>query len=207
MTTATTIERAILRDREQRLAKPAEATIATATCFRCAKPFAYRGPRGDDNGRFCSTHCQIEYDIPGAFSFDPFKVTRWRVIAGDPGYLVATSMTPVKHKDQPGGWRVARRGCGKPFESRGWAYCSRDCKHLSAERTANRAAIVEADMDLPAKPPCQAPGCRHTIPVWRKGRRVSSKTRFCSDVCRSRALRGTKVLAEGGLWPHRCFVT
>ena len=79
MTTATTIERAILRDREKRSARAVPE--ANASCFRCGKPFAYRGPRGDDNGRFCSTHCQIEYDIPSAFSFDPFKVTRWRVIA------------------------------------------------------------------------------------------------------------------------------
>ena len=196
MTTATTIKRAILRDREQRPARTVPE--ANASCFRCGKPFAYRGPRGDNSGRFCSHQCRIEYDIPGAFSFDPFKVTCWRMIAGgDPGYLVATAMTSVKHKDQPGGWRVACRGCGKPFESRSWAYCSRDCKRLSVERTANRAAIIQAGMDLPAKHPCQAPGCPHTVPVWRKGRRVSSRTRFCSDVCRSRASRSNKMLAEG----------
>jgi hypothetical protein len=196
MTTAATIERAILRDREQR---PTRAIPeANASCFGCGKPFAYRAPPGDNSGRFCSARCQIEYDIPGAFSFDPFEVTRWRVIAGgDPGYLVATPMTPVKHKDQPGDWRVACRGCGQPFESRGWAYCSRDCKSVSAERTANRAAMAEVGMDLPAKRRCQCRGCENTIPVWRQGRRVSSSTRFCSDVCRSRALRGTKTLAEG----------
>jgi len=200
MTNAATIERAILHDRQQR---PARAVPeANASCFGCGKPFAYRGPRGDNSGRFCSDQCRIEYDIPGAFSFDPFNVRCWRVIAGgDPSYLVATSMTPVKHKDQPGSWRVACRGCGRPFESRGWAYCSRDCKHLSAERTANRAAIVEAGMDLPAKHPCQAPRCPHTIPAWRKGRRVSSRARFCSDVCRSRASRGNKMLAEGDCTP------
>jgi hypothetical protein len=42
--------------------------------------------------------------------FDPFKATRWRVVAGgDPGYLVATSMTrlsggfgtPQKRKPEP----------------------------------------------------------------------------------------------------------
>jgi hypothetical protein len=200
MTTAATIERAILRDREQRPARTIPE--ANASCFHCGKPFAYRGPRGDNSGRFCSHQCRIEYDIPGAFSFDPFKVTRRRVIAGsDPGYLVATPMTPVKHKDQPGGWRVACRGCGKPFESRGWVYCSRDCKRLSAERTANRAAILEADMELPAKRPCPAPGCRHAIPVWREGRRVSSRTRFCSDLCRSRASRSNKMLVEGDCRP------
>jgi hypothetical protein len=180
-----------LEDREARAKR--EAPAATATCFRCSKSFAYRGPRGDNSGRFCSDACRIEYDTPRAFTFDPFKMTRWRVIAGgNPGFLVATPMTP-----KPGGWRVACRGCGKRFESHGWAYCSRDCKSVSAERMANRAAMADVGMDLPAKRRCQCPGCDNTIPVWRKGRRVSKTARFCSDKCSAKARQKTRM-ASGG---------
>jgi hypothetical protein len=82
--------------------------------------------------------CRIEYDSPGAFSFEPFKVRRWHVVAGpDPGYLPA-SMTVVPAASVPmvkfaGGFRIECRGCGKPFESLGWAYCSKPCKAKSAE--------------------------------------------------------------------------
>ena len=188
MTTATTIERAILRDREQRLAKTAEATIATATCFRCGKPFAYRGPRGDDSGRFCSDPCRIEYDVPGAFRFDPFKISRWRVVAGgDPGYLVATPMTGVSG----GGFRVECRGCGQPFESRGWAYCSRTCKRESAERDGVKALMAEVGIDAPVKRKC-ACGCGRDISNWKNGRRVSKAVRFLDDKHAARARQRAK---------------
>jgi hypothetical protein len=96
---------AILRDRDQR--RDAAELRPDMECFGCGKLFVYRRTRGDSNARFCSDECQIEYDVPGAFTFDPFKVTRWRVIAGgDPGYLVATPMRRVPaHKCEDGEYR------------------------------------------------------------------------------------------------------
>jgi hypothetical protein len=168
---AKSIERAILEDREQRKAVTADQT--GHACFGCGKPFVYRGPRGDNSGRFCGDQCRIEYDIPGAFSFDPFKVTCWRVVTGgDPGYLVATPMARVSG----GGFRVACRGCGKPFESLGWAYCSKTCKAKSAERQETKALLAGVGMDAPTKRKCEA--CGEPIPNWRNGRRVSKTARF-----------------------------
>jgi hypothetical protein len=180
---------AILRDRDQSrgVAEPRPDT----ECFGCGKSFVYRRTRGDSNARFCSDECQIEYEVPGAFGFDPFKVTRWRVIAGgDPGYLVATPMRRVSaHKcedgEYRGGFRIDCRGCGKPFESLGWAYCSNDCKRASQDRRANVADMAEAGIEPPTKRKCQE--CGGNIPRWRKGRQVSKATRFCSPKCQQRA--------------------
>jgi len=193
-----------LRDREQQHEKQNDAAVGEAiACFQCSKPFNYRGPRGGNSGRFCSDQCRVEYDVPGAFTFDPFRVKRWHVIAGgDLGYLASTPMTPVKRKDQPGGWRVACRGCGKTFEARGWAYCSAMCKRLSAERTEAREAMAEGGMDGPVKRRCECPCCENTVPNWRKGRRVSSKTRFCSPRC----ARAAKTLAGHTLRPTSLLV-
>lgn len=81
--------------------------------MKCGKPFKYRGPRVDNSVRFCSEHCPAKYNSPGAYSFDPFKATKWKVVAGgNSGYLVATPMTRISG----GGWRVACRGCGRRFE-------------------------------------------------------------------------------------------
>jgi hypothetical protein len=176
---AKSIERAILEDREQRRTVTADQT--GHDCFRCGKSFVYRGPRGDNSGRFCSDQCRIEYDHP--VTFDPFKVSRWCVVAGgDPGYLVTTPMTRVS-----GGFRVECRGCGKPFESGGWAYCSRTCKAKSAERQEARALMAEAGIDAPVKRKCLE--CGGDIPRWRNGRQVSKVTKFCKPQCAARARR------------------
>jgi endogenous inhibitor of DNA gyrase (YacG/DUF329 family) len=184
----------LLRDRERH--RVAATPGPDVECFGCGKSFVYRGPRGDNSGRFCSDECRIEYDVPGAFSFDPFKVTRWRVIAGgDPGHLVAPPMRRVPaHKcadgEYRGGFRINCRGCGKPFESLGWPYCSKGCKHASHERAANAADRAAVGIAAPIKRKCQE--CGGSIPRWRKGRQVSKATRFCSPKCKQRAAKGAR---------------
>ena len=165
----------ILRDRETRISK--STNVGDMPCFKCGKLFEYRGPRGDNSGRFCSDHCRAEYDMPGAFSLDPFKVTKWQVVAGgDPGYLVATPMTCISG----GGWRAACHGCGRPFGSSGLAYCKPTCRQVSQERAESAALMAQVGMDAPAaKRPCQAPGCTGTIPRWRNGRQVSKRAKYC----------------------------
>jgi hypothetical protein len=186
---------AILRDRGQR--RDAAEPRPDMECFGCGKQFVYRGPRGDDSGRFCSDVCRIEYDIPRAFTFDAFKVTRWRVVAGgDPGYLVAIPMTRMSARkcadgEYRGGFRLNCRGCGKPFEGLGWAYCSNDCKRTCRDHKANDADMAEAEMERPTKRKCQE--CGGNIPRWRKGRLVSKVTKFCSDKCAARARRKAKT--------------
>jgi hypothetical protein len=115
--------------------------------------------------------------MPGAFSLDPFKVTKWQVVAGgDPGYLVATPMTRISG----GGWRVACRGCCRPFGSSGLAYCKPTCRQVSQERAEAAALMAQIGMDAPVpKRPCQAPGCTGTIPRWHNGRQVSKRAKYC----------------------------
>jgi hypothetical protein len=171
-----TLTEQLLRDRAERKAGNVRLPGAEPTmpCFQCGKPFVYRGPRGDNSGRFCSDACCIEYDVPGAFTFDPFKVTRWRVIAGgDPGYLVATPMTRVSGRKRDdgeirGGFRVGCRCCGKQFESLGLAYCPACMKLPTRERMR------------PGRP-CAAPGCSGFVPIRRPGgKRVRADAKYCA---------------------------
>ena len=165
------------------------------TCFASNAPRVPERAATASAGRFCSDRCREHYDAGErrVEPFDPFKVTKWRVIAGDnPGYLVATPM-----QSRSDGWNVTCRGCGKQFESKGRAFCSKDCKEQSAERETNAAEMAEVGMDLPTKRCCQAPGCSDHIPNWRNGRRVSQNSRFCSARCKAsrtvRPLQGHEV--------------
>src|SRR5215831_11591198 len=139
---------AILKDRQER--KQSEAQTGDATCFGCGKPYIYRGPREDNSGRFCSDECRIEYDTPRAFTFDPFKHTKWRVLAGgETGYLVTTPMTRVSAREREdgisrGGWRIDCAGCGKRFESFGLRHCKPGCARVGRERLEARALMAEA---------------------------------------------------------------
>lgn len=208
-----TLPRPAAQSRSRRLSKLAVALLegnarkprlapsgSRETCHACGKSFEYCNPRGDNSGRFCSDRCLAEYEIPGAFTFNPFGVTRGRVVAGgDPGYLVTTPMTAAAT-----GFRVACRGCGKQFESRGWAFCRHACKRRHYDRQGAEAAVAEIGMELiRPKRPCQAPGCNHRIPVWRKGRLVSEATRFCSAKCarKARSLQGVFVAQTAKKYP------
>jgi hypothetical protein len=67
--------------------------------------------------------------------FDPFPVTRWRVVAGgNPGYLAKAPM-----RRGPVGWFIVCRACAVEFESKGWAYCP-SCMDLPAEARRREAA-------------------------------------------------------------------
>jgi hypothetical protein len=97
--------------------------------------------------------------------FDPFAITRWRVIAGgNPGYLVKTPM-----RRGPVGWFIACGHCGAEFESKGWKYCP-GCMELPAEERRDKPA--------PSERHCQAPGCNAAIP-----RRRRADAKYCTDKC------------------------
>jgi len=164
---------ALLRDRQ----RPTATTGLSADCFLCGRSYVYHGPNGDNSGRFCSDRCREHYDAGErrVEPFDPFKVTKWRVIAGDnPGYLVATPMRMGK-----AGFHITCPGCQREFESTGSRYCSRECEQASRKHQENAATMAEVGMQATAKRPCQRPGCTDTIPNWRNGRRVSQRAQFC----------------------------
>jgi hypothetical protein len=87
----------------------------------------------------------------------------------------------------PTGFFIDCVGCGRRFESRGLRCCSPECETLCREREETRAIMAGVEMDAPEKKRCF---CGRAIPKWRKGRKVSAKTRFCSPKCAAKSRRG-----------------
>jgi hypothetical protein len=107
--------------------------------------------------------------------FDPFMVTRWKVVAGpDPGYLPTTPM----RKGAVGFW-LACRCCGEQFESKGLAYCV-DCMKVPAD---------ERRATPPVAPGRLCEGCGEPIPSARR-----SGLTFCSNACRQQDYRRRQAL-------------
>jgi hypothetical protein len=150
---------------------------ASTNCFLCRRSYVYRTPRGDDSGRFCSDRCRNNFDAGRrrAEAFDPFEVTKWRIVAGgNPGYLPSTPIRMGKS-----GWHIACAGCQREFESKGLRCCSPECERRSRERAENLALMAEVGIEPKVKRQCAHPGCAATVPKWRNGRRVSKRARFC----------------------------
>jgi hypothetical protein len=166
-----TIARAI-RARDHELAE--HKALANVKCFGCGASFVFRGHHGDNSGRFCSDRCRENYDA-GLPAYDPDYASklnpRWYSLPiGKEGFLIEC------------------RGCGKRFDSRGWAFCSNECKRASRRQQENAAILAEVGMEAPTKRRCcEAPGCLNTIPIWRNGRRVSKAARFCKASCAAKA--------------------
>ena len=101
--------------------------------------------------------------------FDPFSVTRWRVIAGgDPGHLVKTRMR---------NWLIQCRACAVEFESKGWAYCPA-CMALPAEERRDHEPVKRVDR------PYARPGCGERL-----SKRARADARYCSAACRKAVSR------------------
>jgi hypothetical protein len=174
-------------------------------CMSCGHTFVYRGRRGNLNGRFCSMRCQDWFDAgnPPISRSDPFSVALrdWKVIAGPPGIEVGSAyyvtvfgnrrLTDMRQSGD--GFAIKCAGCSKEFTSRGLRCCSVECERSYKDREQNMATMAEVGMEPKAKRRCANPGCSNTIPTWRKGRNVSTATRFCSDRCSRQSKR---TLAE-----------
>jgi len=105
--------------------------------------------------------------------FDPFSVTRWRLIAGgDPGHLVKTRMRKGRV-----GWLIQCRACAVGFESKGWAYCPA-CRALPAEERRDHEPVKRVDR------PCARPGCGERL-----SKRARADARYCSAACRKAVSR------------------
>ena len=158
--------------------RPSTPTPSSSTnCFLCGRSYGYGGPRGDASGRFCSDRCREGYDAgrQATEDLDPFKITKWRVIAGgNPGYLPSAPMRMGKSG------HIACAGCQREFESKGLRCCSTECERADRERQEKVALMAEVGMEVAAKRLCQHPGCGAAIPKWRNGRRVSERARFCN---------------------------
>jgi excisionase family DNA binding protein len=170
----TKIERlaqALLADRN----RPDITRHDITACFMCGHGMLYRG------SRFCSDRCRTGFD------------------SGAPGYLQDWRQSRIVYRWRDGrempimgaGFRISCAHCHREFESKGLRCCSSDCEHAFKEREANLAVMAEAGIEPAAKRTCLQCGGR--IPQWRKGRRVSAATRFCSEKCgqRHRKAKGT----------------
>jgi hypothetical protein len=147
-------------------------------CWVCGYAFRYRGRQGELNGRFCSLRCQDWHDGGNPRLSDINKIV-YRDRNGAP-------MQPGRH-----GFHIRCASCHKEFESLGLRCCTADCERRYRERQDNLAVMAAAGVEPAAKKLCAAPGCAAVIPKWRKGRKVSSATRFCSSKCAQRANRAT----------------
>jgi hypothetical protein len=108
----------------------------------------------------------VSRERPEGADFDPFAITRWRVIAGtNPGYLVKTPM-----RRGPVGWFIACGYCGAEFEPKGWRCCP-SCMRLPAEQRRAKPA--------PSGRQCQV--CDGMIP-----KRSRADAKFCSPECKKR---------------------
>jgi hypothetical protein len=164
---------AIVRDILRPIARPQQLQ-QYRDCFACGRSFTYRGSNGDDSGRFCSSRCRVAYDA-GFPRYEPpnyDKLYRFR----------DGKIMPIG----PTGFLIECASCRKRFDSRGLRCCSTEC-----ERKLGRKQELEADLKndpfRAVKRKCEM--CGSDLPNWRKGRRVSSTTRFCSDRCRKSAGR------------------
>ena len=170
-------------------------------CWACGSTFRYKGRHGELNGNFCCSRCQDWYDggyrpIEHDHAEKAYKtpIDRWRVVAGPPGVEVgapyyagvfprsSTTMTMTKK-----GYRIRCASCHREFESKGLRCCSPACQRGYRERQENLAAMAEVGIEPTSKRQCASCGAR--IPTWRKGRKVSSSSRFCSPKCQQRARR------------------
>jgi len=113
---AESIERQILAERAELAARP---KIETPTCFSCGREFTYRGPQGDDSGRFCHPRCREWYD------------------AGNPPY--APPKPPYDMSLGPEGFYIDCPACSRRFESKGLRCCSTTCERATCNHEDGKA--------------------------------------------------------------------
>jgi hypothetical protein len=143
----------IARDILNRNARP---THQSSTCFACGRPYT----KGD--GRFCHPRCRAGFDL-GLPPFEPLDLDKF--------YSLPKAAT---------GFHINCACCRSRFDSRGWRCCSIECQR-DLRRKQELDAELANDPFRVIKRKCL--GCGGDIPNWRRGRRISKTTRFCSRRC------------------------
>ncbi len=158
------------------LRQPTSTPSSSIECFLCGASFTYRGPHGNDSGRFCSGQCREAYDRGWA--------------AYNRGYALKDNPRWYSLTIGPKGFFINCASCGNRFDSVGLRCCSPTCERRYLERDENMALMAEVGMEVEAQPKCSAAGCNNPIPKWRNGRSVSSRARFCDRHSRHRRENG-----------------
>lgn len=170
MTVVERLTQALLADRPPAAERP--PIDFAARCFACG---IVMGKNRD--GRFCTARCRSAYDSGGpAWGRGETQMRiAYRWLDGRPMRSTAT------------GFLINCANCQKEFDSKGLRCCSPQCERGYHGRQANLATMAEVGIEPAAKKCCLQ--CGGTIPQWRKGKRVSSHTRFCSEKCGARHRR------------------
>jgi hypothetical protein len=191
----------LLADRQRERERPKHNIVP---CWSCGTTYVYRGRQGELNGNFCSMRCQAWFDgynptyeqqceherkLTGAALGD------FVVVAGPPELEVGSKLyqglgfsgMPMRRGSH--GFYIACKHCNREFESLDLRCCSSDCDKAYRESQERRAVLKEAAIEPTSRRMCECPGCDRPIPKWKNGRQVSSKVRFCSDLCRKRAAK------------------
>jgi hypothetical protein len=140
------------------------------SCLMCGRGYAARGTR------FCSQRCREVYDN-GRPVYTPLDLDKF-----------------FTFPRSGSAFRVECGHCRRPFASRGLRCCSPDCERALCQRQARDRELAGNAFRSP-RPPCET--CGAPLPKWRKGRRLSSVTRFCSARCRKRA-QNSRLRHENG---------
>jgi hypothetical protein len=139
----------ILADREVRTARPKYEAME---CLSCGRGLNYKGPSGDDSGRFCHARCREWYDA-GNPTYEPSK-------------LVVERVNQVPLRD----WRVV---AGPPGLGVGPAY------YVGILARTRAPVIGKLTNDELIRPRRLCERCGHPVPVWIKGRKVSERRKYC----------------------------
>jgi hypothetical protein len=156
------------------------------------------------NGNFCSMRCQEWFNAGNPTYEQQCEHERklmgaalgsFVVVAAPPELEVGSNLyqrlgfsgMPMRRAGH--GFYIACKHCNKEFESKGLRCCSQDCEKAYRESQERRAVLKEAGIEPTARRMCECPGCDRPIPKWKNGRQVSSKVRFCSDLCRKRSAK------------------
>ena len=141
-------------------------------CLLCRAGFVYRGLDGENSGRFCSDRCRELYD----------SGLRYRPVSIRYGDANGQQMTPTDD-----GFRIACRSCGVQFVSKGLAFCSDDCRQLSAVRKEAKAAGYEPRQGR------MCMDCNGRIPRYTPSGRATKSTAVRCSACQRKATRVAKV--------------
>jgi len=150
-------------------------------CLACGRSFVYRyEPTDWRNGRFCSWNCQGAYDRGVTHSEDVARYT----------YEFDKVHKGEKMRMRGDGFEFACLGCGKPFVSKGLRYCSVGCEREYRHKQEIVTTIKESGVAVDTKRrACEC--CGGLMPRFNRGKKTSTKKRFCSVVCGDRFRRMT----------------
>ena len=147
----------------ERLAKQRPERVESRSCFACGRSFS----RGDE--RFCSMRCRAAFDAGLPAFKSPNQDGLYSLPVGLSGFYVECPQ------------------CRTRFESHGMRCCSPECERTLSKRHEMEAELAAVGMRISSKRKCG--WCGGDIPNWRKGRRVSKATKFCSPRCKEKHRR------------------